>query len=128
MRCSARPSKAEIVVGWGLFVRQIYAAQARAQVMFHRINLRAEMACAMQFCFVWGNISLLWVALLDLSCRSLLAAPSMRIVLFKHNLISSHAAHFAGGKHAFLCMATQLAMEGEWCNARTTVSKMLHSV
>ncbi|GLC74883.1 hypothetical protein PLESTF_001567800 [Pleodorina starrii] len=35
----------------------------------------------------------------------------VRFVLFKQSVITAHNSHFAGGKHAFLCMATALAAE-----------------
>ena len=37
----------------------------------------------------------------------------MLFVLVKRSLITAHASHFAGGKHAFLCLAEALAAEGE---------------
>jgi hypothetical protein len=36
-----------------------------------------------------------------------------RWLLFKSSLVSFHEAHFAGGKHAFLCLARALAAHGE---------------
>jgi hypothetical protein len=37
----------------------------------------------------------------------------MRWLLFKSSLVSCHEAHFAGGKHAFVCLARALAAHGE---------------
>ncbi len=37
---------------------------------------------------------------------------SARFVLFKVHVITAHDSHFAGGKHAFLSMASTLAREG----------------
>lgn len=35
-----------------------------------------------------------------------------RFVMVKRSLITAHASHFAGGKHAFYCMASTLAAAG----------------
>ena len=41
------------------------------------------------------------------------SADGMLFVLVKRSLITAHASHFAGGKHAFLCLARALAEDGK---------------
>ena len=36
----------------------------------------------------------------------------MTFIMVKRELVSTHDSHFAGGKHAFICMAETLARQG----------------
>ncbi|PNG99276.1 hypothetical protein TSOC_014950, partial [Tetrabaena socialis] len=46
-----------------------------------------------------------------------------RFVLFKYGVVSAHDSHFAGGKHAFLCMAAALAARGHEVHAVSVSSR-----
>lgn len=46
-----------------------------------------------------------------------------KFILVKPKLISPHASHFAGGKHAFLCMSNQLASLGHEVRQKINLCK-----